>query len=143
MQGISDNYLETLRQNLIKNEGIKLFPYRDMFNNLTIGAGRNLDSVGISKDEALFLMNNDIQKSINFLSEFPWWNELNELRKIILTEMCFNLGATKFKEFKKMIDALGSKNYTLAAKEMMDSSWAREVKERAANLSFLMREGSL
>ncbi len=42
-----------LRQMLIRHEGLRRKPYRDTVGKLTIGAGRNLDDVGITREEAL------------------------------------------------------------------------------------------
>lgn len=45
---------------LIRHDGLRLKPYRDTRNKLTIGVGRNLDDVGITREEALMLPNNEI-----------------------------------------------------------------------------------
>ena len=38
---------------LIKHEGIMTIPYRCTAGKLTVGVGRNLDDVGITRDEAV------------------------------------------------------------------------------------------
>ncbi len=138
---ISEYGLQELRKRLIKNEGMKIKLYKDSTGHSTIGVGRNLDDIGISEEEAIIMMDNDIEECIKNLSTLNFWHNLNETRKLILIEMCFNIGFDGIKGFKKMLSALELRNYNLAAKEMMDSLWAKQVKERAVNLSFLMREG--
>lgn len=126
---------------LIKDEGLKLKPYKDNLGKLTIGIGRNLDDVGISKEEALSLMRNDLQKVEHDLSKYAWFNRLNESRKDVLRNMCFNIGVNKLIQFKKMIEALQSNDFEKASIEMLDSKWSIEVKERALRLSQIMRSG--
>jgi lysozyme len=55
--------------------------------------------------------------------------------------MCFNLGITRLKGFKKMLKACELKNYTLASQEMLTSLWARQVGNRAKNLAKIMEKG--
>jgi lysozyme len=58
-----------------------------------------------------------------------------------LTDMVFNLGMTKFLGFKKMIQAIKDKDFDKAAIELMDSSYARQVKIRAIKNRDLIRGG--
>lgn len=127
---------------LVTHEGLRLKPYRDPVGKLTIGVGRNLDDVGITEEEALYLLKNDINRVLGFLStRYDWWSALTVNRKMALVDMCFNLGETRFRTFKRMIKALEQGDYEKAADEMLDSKWARQVKGRAQTLARMMREG--
>ena len=55
--------------------------------------------------------------------------------------MCFNMGITKLMTFKKMLRALDGADYAAAAKEMLNSRWAEQVKGRAAYLAGVMTSG--
>ncbi len=133
---------EKLIRLLITHEGLRLKPYRDTRGKLTIGVGRNLDDVGITEEEALYLLKNDIKRVLDFLKErLPYWNGLTETRKMALVDMCFNLGPGGFLSFKKMLAALERGDYEQAAREMLDSRWARQVGRRAEELAEMMREG--
>ena len=44
-----------------KHEGLRLYPYNCSEGKLTLGIGRNLDDRGITEEEALYLLNNDIE----------------------------------------------------------------------------------
>ena len=61
-----------------------------------------------------------------------------EVREII-TNMAFNLGRTKLREFKDMLKAIKNKDYKTASLEMMDSNWSAQVGDRAVNLAERMR----
>ena len=136
-------YIGKAAQLIKKHEGLKLKPYKCTSGKLTIGYGRNLEDNGISKAEAEQMLYNDIQNCYAECVKFSFWNNLNEARQAVLIDMCFNLGITRLKQFKKMFAALGEGNYTLAAREMENSSWHKQVKTRAAELSQIMETGEL
>ena len=121
-----------IKELLIANEGLKLKPYRDSVGKLTIGVGRNLDDNGISYDEAMFLLRNDIERAEKDLRKiFVNFNDYDENVKMVLIDMMFNLGFRKFMTFKKFIEAIKQGDLEKAAKEMLDSKWATQVKKRA------------
>jgi len=127
----------------MRHEGFRQFPYKDTVGKLTIGVGRNLDDVGISEDEAAHLLENDILVARNeLLFAFPAFSQMQPVRQDALTNMVFNMGITRFKGFKNMIAALVEQNYQLAADEMLDSKWARQVGSRADELAYQMRTNS-
>jgi lysozyme len=135
-------FREMLVEQLIKHEGLRLYPYRDSVGMLTIGVGRNLSDVGISKKEALMLLENDIDKAIEAAKlVVDNFDRHNEARQMVLVNMAFNLGATRLRRFKKMLAALSIYNYVEAAREMLDSNWAEQVGNRASELSKIMDEG--
>ena len=71
-----------LHEMLIRHEGLRLKPYRDTVGKLTVGVGRNLDDVGITREEALMLLNNDIAEVRREVKRaFPWFTRLNLVRQ--------------------------------------------------------------
>lgn len=122
--------------------GPERFPYRDTVKKkLTIGYGRNLDDVGISPDEAEYLLRNDINAAIADACTLPYWESLNTARRMVLVDMVFNLGLPKFLRFVKLGAALHIGDYRLAAAEMIDSRWYRQTRRRAKILVDSMRTG--
>ena len=134
---------ETLKRLIIKHEGIRLKPYIDTTGHITIGIGRNLTDNGISYDEALYLLRNDLTRAIDELSHFEWYSTLDINRAIALVDMNFNLGLSRFLTFKKMIEALKQHDYETAAREMLDSRWAKQVGKRAEELAEILKTGKL
>lgn len=55
--------------------------------------------------------------------------------------MCFNLGIAGLLKFKKFIAAVNDGFFELAAKEMLDSLWAKQVGNRAIELSEQIKTG--
>lgn len=129
-----------LKELLMKHEGVKLRMYYDSEGVPTIGVGRNLEDVGLTHDEAMYLFNNDLKRVMNeCLHEFPWFADLSEARQCVVASMVFNLGLAGFKKFKKMIAAIEKEDWTEAAYQMIDSHWAAQVKSRAVDLAVMMK----
>jgi lysozyme len=134
---------EILREILIREEGIRLKPYNDTKGLLTIGIGRNLDEVGVSKEEALMLMENDIERSEDDAKAlFPTYGKISANRQAVLAAMAFQLGGARLAGFKNMRIRIAVGDYRGAADEMLDSKWAKEDSPaRAHRMAELMRKG--
>jgi len=126
-----------------KHEGLRLLPYICPSGKLTIGYGRNLEDVGITTMEAELLLQHDIVRIEKEAKEVfkKVWNELDDIRKAVIVDMLYNLGFSRFIKFKKFIAAVKKKDFDTAAKEMLDSLWAKQVKSRATELAELMKKG--
>jgi len=129
---------------LVRHEGLRLYPYRCTKGKLTIGVGRNIEDNGINREEALFMLENDIERSRKELeNNLPWFSKLNEVRQDVLINMCFNMGITALLEFKKTIEYIEAGDFDSASVEMLDSKWAREDvgESRSSELSQQMKTG--
>ena len=132
--------MPTLKDMLVKHEGIKLKVYADSEGVLTIGCGRNLEDVGVTRDEAMLMLDNDIKRVLyDCWHEFIWFADPTEDRQNVVASMVFNLGLEGFKKFKKMIAAIEKEDWTEAACQMIDSTWAAQVKTRAVELAVMMK----
>lgn len=129
---------------LTKHEGMSLKPYHDSTGHLSIGIGRSLDTRGITEAEARHLLANDI---VYFSRELhralPWYNQLDDTRKLALLDMAFNLGIVGLLQFKKMLKAMQQKRWTLAATEALDSKWRLQVGQRAATIANMIQTGQM
>lgn len=135
--------MEKLIQRIKRHEGLRLSPYRDSQGNLTIGYGHNLDAKPISIRAAQVILEDDIRDAWMELQFVPheYWQHLSTKRKEVLVEMIFNMGAKGLMSFKRMLAALARSDYDAAAREMLDSRWARQVGSRAEELAQIMKEG--
>ncbi len=135
-----------LAEQLKRDEGLRLHPYSDTVGKVTIGIGRNLTDVGISAEEADYLLQNDIFRAQRDLRmRFPWVSGMSDVRRAVLENMTFNMGIAGLEKFHKMLLAAASGDWEEAAAEMLDSLWATQVGkepgQRAWRLAEQMRTG--
>ena len=157
-------YIRThLLKQLLKSEGLRLEVYQDTLGIDTIGVGRNLEDRGITKEEldaldipnietvyqhgitesdAMFLLENDVQiVEEELLKAHPCIAELDAVRQLVLVDMAFNMGVPRLCKFKKMWAGVHEGDFRTAAKEMLDSRWAIQVKSRSHKLAHAMHHG--
>ena len=133
--------VESLRQDLIRDEGLMLMPYHCTANKLTIGVGRNIQDRGISRAEALYLLDNDIGDIAAWLDrDVPWWRTQSEARQRAMINMGM-MGVARLLEFKRMLAAWKAGDYETAAAEALNSKWAAQVGQRAHRVAALIRRG--
>ena len=133
-----------LAEQLKKHEGLRLKPYTDTVGKLTLGIGRNLEDKGITEQEALFMLNNDVDYFYSKLCRrIGWMKKLDDARQNVLVNMAFNLGIAGLMTFKKMLLACEHGNFKIAATEMLSSKWAEQVGYRANELAEQMRTGQI
>ena len=132
----------TLRDQLVRDEGRRLKPYRDQLGILTIGVGRNLEANGISYDECDLMLDNDIARfEAAVRVRLPWSGCLTAPRHAVLVGMAFNMGVGGLLAFRRMLTACEHGDYAEAAREMLDSRWAGQVGDRAQRLAQQMESG--
>lgn len=134
--------MKDIQSLLYLHEGERLKPYHCTAGKLTIGVGRNLDDVGITHEESMYLLSNDIRRvELEIVRAFTWTTDLDAVRCTVLVDMCFNLGLQRLKGFKKFLAAMQAHNWKVAAAEMMDSRWAHQVGRRATRLRDMVLTG--
>ena len=131
----------TLKEQLIRDEGIKLRLYQDSRGVPTIGVGRNLRDKGISLSEAEMLLDNDLRDVFRLADQLPWLTDLDEARRNAIFNMAFNLGIQGVLSFTKTLGLIKQGHYPEAAAEMLKSDWAKQVPNRAARLSLQVEYG--
>lgn len=123
------------------NEGKRLKLYKCLSKKITTGYGRNLTDNGISEDEAELMLKNDLEVCKDVLYDifgFENFLLLSDKRRMILTDMVYNLGESRFRTFKKMIHAVKNRDYYEAATQILDSNYATQVPNRAKRNAKLM-----
>ncbi|MGR6873076.1 glycoside hydrolase family protein [Pseudomonas sp. HK3] len=133
---------EKLKKQLTRHEGLELRLYKCTEGKQTIGIGRNLDDLGISEDEAMYMLDNDLARiEVELEKNIPVLSGLSDNRKIVLMNMAFNLGISRLLQFKNMLAALAQHDYKTASAEMLNSRWSKQVGSRANELSEMMLVG--
>lgn len=136
------DFNELLLKDLQRHEGLRLKPYHCSAGKLTIGYGRNLDDMGITKEEARLLLMEDVFRvKQDVKRELPWVFHMSGPRQNVVFNMCYNIGINRLLGFKKTLDHMREGRYLEASIEMMKSEWASQVGNRARELSNQMRIG--
>lgn len=141
-------------------EGEKLVGYDDGLGNLTIGVGRNLGvkydenapKVKITEEQMNQYLEEDLRTAKrNMMAEVSNFDGMEEGPKNILTDISFNMGATKFsREFPKAKAAIergdlrGFRNNLLYKDPVnmpgVKSKWNRQTGRRAAAIGAALAE---
>lgn len=135
--------IDKLVIDLTQEEGFRAHSYVCTAGAITVGVGRNIDAdaggLGISEDEAQFLLKNDITRCIKELENLPWFNDLDSKRQGVIIHLSFWIGTPRMLMFKNMIAATQVGDFDLAASELLDSKLGREIPGRARRLANELR----
>lgn len=124
-----------------RHEGLRLKPYIDTAGKVTIGFGRNISDVGISRGEAQVMFDNDFYNAVLTAKTIVGpFDVLDDARQEVLVNMAFNLG-NKLAEFHTLMACLDAKDFAGAAKAMKWSAWFGQVGNRGAELVAQMETG--
>lgn len=131
-----------LEAQLERQEGFRRFVYKDSLGYWTVGIGRcvdqNVSGSGLTLEEGRYLMRNDIAKAEASIGDIL---RDDPVRRAVLVNMTFQMGWGKVKGFKKMLAAIGRKDWETAAREGLDSLWARQTPGRAMEMMEQLRTG--
>ena len=155
----SKNYYDMLSL----NEGNKPKVYKDSKGNRTIGIGFNLEDAAnrkflkregidinelfdgrkLSENETRTLYNHSLTQAFKDAQSYdPNFAKRPEAVKMTLVDMAFNLGLTRLNKFKDMKAGLMNNDYNVAADEMVDSNWYKQVKSRGPRMVQVMRSAA-
>ena len=93
----------TLKQRIRDHEGFRLEPYTDSEGILTVGYGRNLESVPFTRAEVELMFDTDFRRAEQGAENFRFYENLNEARKGVVIEMVFQMGPTGVGKFKNLL----------------------------------------
>lgn len=135
---MSDKLIAMLK----RHEGFRSKPYLDTVGKLTAGYGRNIEDVGISEDEAELMLSNDIKRASKAIRDnLPWAAGLNDVRRAALIDLCFQLGWLGLSKFVNTLGNMALENWEAAANELLNSRYAKQVPNRAKEISEMIRLG--
>lgn len=128
-----------LRDQLIRDEGVRYVPYKDSRGFWTNGVGHKLpgppDSLDpVDQTQIDTWLDDDIAIVQKTLGEFSWYRSLDEARRGVFENMSFNLGVNGLLHFVHTIAEVTKENWVGAALQMQNSLWAKEVRERSTRL---------
>jgi len=139
------SWINKATEQIKQDEGLVLHVYDDSLGYSTIGYGRLVDrrkGGGISENEALYLLKNDVDARLNVLENaIDFFDRLDDARKGVLLNMTFQMGISGLLKFKNTLAKIEMGDYEGAADNMMKSLWAKQTPSRAQRLAEQMRTG--
>lgn len=159
---------QKLIADLISDEGLKLFPYICPSGKNTVGVGKNIDDnpltlteliylgikerkpedvlnklkqSGITKGDAIYLLENDIENvEKQLINNFSWYEAAPEEVQRAIANLCFNIGISRLLQFKNTLLFLKRKQYEEASVEILKSKWSTQVGLRSKRISELIKQ---
>ena len=127
------------------HEGFRDHVYLDSLGKLTCGWGHHLypgSKVPVEVCDIFFKQDlRAAEHDYQTLIGTSLREKLNVCRGHVIVEMVFNMGIQKVLQFRKMWSAIYDGDFDRAAAEMLASTWASQVGQRAITLAELMRKG--
>lgn len=127
------------------DEGCRLNAYQDTVGVWTIGYGH---TGGVKKGDKItqeqaekYLLEDTLEAARDASSLPVGFDTLNAVRQAVLINMTFNLGLPKLLGFKRTLAAFAIRDFDNAALYMLQSKWAKQVKDRAIRLAKQMKTG--
>lgn len=121
---------DEIKESIKKEEGLSLQVYRDSIGNLTVGYGHLIRAgAPITQDMADSLFEIDYIKAVSGYNSLGL--DLDPVRRSAIIDMIFNMGIGNVQQFKRMIEHLKDKSWAMAAYELMNSEYAKQVPNRA------------
>ena len=137
--------LEELKEDLIKEEGLKYEIYRCSEGYPTAGIGHLITEwdeeyyslpIGseVSKEQVDKWFEADLYVAMNDMEKFCDGMQVDENVKECVTQMAFQLGLPRLNKFKNFKQALIDGDIAKAQAEMKDSRWYKQTTNRAERL---------
>lgn len=136
---------DRLRNLIALHEGRVPYAYQDSLGYWTIGIGHLIDrrKGGRLPEEIIdALFSHDLHAHAQPLhTALPWLERLDDVRRAVLIDMAFNLGVAGLLSFRVTLECVRVGAYSEAARNMLRSRWASQVKTRAVRLARMMQTG--
>ncbi len=154
---------QELRDELIRDEGLRLSAYKDSCGFWTIGVGHLLGGgdvprmASITNAEAMALLEADVNTARETVEMvFPDWQPCRcghiicsdeRVRDRALVNMAFNRGLKHMQESTTITPAIRlaivTQDWEPVAAAIAASPWAQQIKSRATRLAFMLKYGEV
>lgn len=157
------SYNEKLRKQLKLHEGVYYSVYDDPLGIPTVGVGFNLlredapvklTLIGADYKKVKEGLQTLTPKQVDMLLDmcikeseetarklFPQFDSYDDVRKRVIVDMIFQLGETKFSQFKVLISNIRNRRFDLASLTMARSKWFLQSGYRSIRLTAMMLTG--
>tara|TARA_R100001443_G_scaffold48680_1_gene61088 strand:- start:12 stop:455 length:444 start_codon:yes stop_codon:yes gene_type:complete len=145
--------MNDIKERIKGHEGYRLEPYLCTEGHKTGGYGHKIldgEEIPTTQDGWEKLFDQDFTKAHDGATTLIYehltgtdFSELDDKKKYIvegvLTEMCFQLGQSGVRKFRKMFTALSKCDFKEAGSQMRDSLWHKQTPARCKELSHIIQ----
>ena len=132
--------LQDIVEDIKKHEGFEPKVYQCTEGYDTIGYGFAIKDLIIDRDVADLILMKKLHTLLQRIAiAFHWFENIDNIAKSVVVNMCYQLGIRGFSKFKKTIYLLETEQYEEASIEMLNSLWAKQTSNRAKELSEQIR----
>lgn len=138
--------MDSVKQMIIRHEGMRTRPYIDSTGNWTVGIGHLIGkslpadmNKEYSQQEIMSLFEQDFARHYGIAQQTPGWDKANASGKAAMVDLAFNMGQwwTKFPNTSK---SLMAGDFSKAASELRNSAWFTQVGNRGAEVTAMMAQ---
>jgi lysozyme len=122
------------RQVLVKDEGIRYYPYKDSKGNWTIGVGHyigtRLEEQHLDMDACMYFLHCDIANHLDDLHDDfgeAFYEALPRPRQMALLSLAFTMKRQSLESFVNLKAAALAGDWDKAAEEVLNSKWSKDV----------------
>jgi GH24 family phage-related lysozyme (muramidase) len=145
--------ISSIEEQLARDEGRSLAPYRDIKGLFTIGIGHKLGatippqfSAGINDAQCDQLFTADLHHIWDLLDAYvPWWQALDSAqgpRSNVLVNMAFNMGCAGLSTFTTFLGLMRARSWDAAATDLRGTLAYRQLTNRYERLAVQIESGS-
>jgi lysozyme len=140
MLTINEKLFERVKAKIELEEGSENKMYRCPAGFNTIGIGHNLAANPISDNAIDVIFRDDLSNVVRELDEyFPWWVNAPEDVRVVLMDLTFNMGMPTLRKFKNTMKMIERGEYMRASYALLNSRYAKQVKNRANRNAVMLR----
>lgn len=133
----------SLETSILEHEDYREHPYKDSKGLWSGAIGRCFETNPLTGGEWKYLLDNGhlalsiTEAGATWLMEqqiiairgqcmrmFDFWPDLNDVRRDVIVELCYQMNITGVLRFSKMLEAIRANNFKQAALEGLNSKWA-------------------
>ncbi len=143
-------------RNIAEEEGFRNKAYFCAEGYPTIGYGKRIGDKGQPLEHFKFdlpepvareWLKQAVLRRLNRIDYYPnvaaAFHKCDQARQVILLSMAYQMGTSGLSKFTNTLSALERGDYEKAARQSLDSRWARQTPERAKDHAHTLRTGEL
>ena len=140
--------ISSVQELIERDEGRKLWPYKDGYGKPTWGVGHLLadpltpDVIALLNQAIDLQFQHDLGAATDgLMAHLPWFASVNPIRQAVLIDMAFNLGVAGLMTFTTFLSCMESGQWAAAAADLRGTLVYRQLPGRYERLATMIHTG--